>query len=155
MHKTTSPRYYSSFTKYHFSSTWKLWFLLLKKHQSSVIIMWWQRRAKAKKSKHSAHLLPGISAQPCPAELTLQAKVSTYLPQSTVCFLSPSPSICTPATSDGQMDPNNNRLDAVRTPQDSFTTEPHWPVFDPTGVPLKLGWKNKFSPAADPHILKL
>lgn len=87
-------------------------------------------------------------------QLTLQAKVSTYLPQSE-CFPSASPFICTPVTNNRQMDPNDNSLDVVRTPQDTSIIEPHWPVSDPTGVPLKLGWKNKFSPAADPHILKL
>lgn len=112
----------------------------------SVRAVWSLRRAKLKKSKHSAHLFTGVPGQCCPAELTLQPTVSIYLPQS-VCFLSPSRFIRTPLTNNQQMDQNNTSLDAVRTPQETCRTEPHWPVSDPTGVPLNLtptSWNFKY-----------
>lgn len=115
-------------------------------------------RTKEKHPLHSA--VHGHSRTMFPTELTLQAKVSTYLPQS-VCFPSPSPIFCAPVPNDRQMDPNDSSSsnsssrEAVRTPPDTSRTAPHWPASDPTGVPLKAALKKKFRPATDPHILKL
>lgn len=72
-----------------------------------------------------------------------------------LCVFALAPFICTPVTNDRQMDPSNNSSGAGRTPQVTFIIEPHWPVVDPAGVPLKLGWNNKSSPGADLHVLKV
>lgn len=96
----------------------------------------------------SSHLLIGIPGPRCPTE-------SLHTSHKSVCFPSPSHlHLYACYKRQRQMDPNSS-LATGRTPQDSFMFEPHWPAGDPAGVPLEVGWNNKCSPAADPHVLKL